>query len=198
MTLKELIKSTQFRGCVTFQLVEEGVEYQASEGYGEHTERDFNGNIPEEMLPYAENRVGEIYPKSQIMPKAKPGKDGEYRVEQVDAIAIQVFAAPDENIVDFCNTGGNVYCGCCKVEDGWFMGGESSWGGVWKTYSQAWEAYLEKECGYVRDVNDAKELKKIWTHIYTEIIARMGDPNGCIRRLLDNLDKDLADNPDVR
>ena len=197
MTLKELFESAQFSGCVTIHLVEEGVPYQNYEGFYEHTERDFKGIIPDELLPYAENKVGKIYPNYQFMAKAYPDEDGKIRPEKVDSISIQVFATPDDDLVEFYNTGGNIYCGWCKVDDGWFMGGESSWGGVWKTYSQALEGYPDEDCGYIRDVNSAEELKRIWTHIYTEIIKRYGDRLGEIQRLLDNLDKDLADDPDV-
>lgn len=188
MTLKELFDNNNFRGCVTLQMVERGVVYQTGDGFGEVTERNCDGHLPVAFLPYASDEVGKIYASHAWFAKDVQDDDGKFRAESVDSISIQVYETPSDDICEFYNTGGNIYCGCCKVDDGWFMGEESSWGGIWKTYSQAWEAFIEEDCGYVRDVNDFDELKRIWTRIYTE-------NNYC--ELLKTLEEDLANNPDV-
>ena len=89
-------------------------------------------------------------------------------------------------------TGGGIWCGYCKLEDGWFGGEFNWWGGVWKTKEQAIEAFANEENGFVRYITDKAEQAEIWKRIYN---AELSNPTYCIEdeinENLKTLDSDL-------
>lgn len=192
MTLKELFDSMEIRKCVAICLVERGVEYQTDESYEQLTVRDCDGSLPTLFQPYADNKVKEIYPAHDYFAKETPDADGKTRAEHVESLHIKVYAEPSADICTVFYTGGGIWCGIVRTADGWFMGETNSWGGIWKTYSQALESYDTEDCGFVRYVSDTDELKSIWTRIYTEIIAECGYQADECRDWLNTLDDDLA------
>lgn len=199
MKLKELFDKEKFEGSVTLDLVEEGVEYQCSDGFRWIGKRACEGEMPEAFLPYADFDVAEVYDKDEYYTKSVADEDGKFRFERVPTIGIRIYAVPEDDICEIQHTGGGCWCGVCKLEEGWFFGGTNSSGGFWKTYSQAWEAFPDEDCGFIRDVNDIDELRPIWTHIYETIIRENKDELQVdyAKRSLDDLEADLAEDPDV-
>ena len=194
MKLKELFDATDISGCVVLCLMEDGVNYQSSDtGYATVTERYCDRNLPKAFEEYAGNVVREVYPSTEYVASDSADEYGRHPVVEIPALRVDVIASPGEDRTEVFYTGGNIWCGICKTEDGWFMGETNSWGGIWKTYSQAWESFPDADCGFVRDVDDRDELKKIWTRIYTEVIAKGEYEKTYCEEWLKNLDADLAD-----
>lgn len=190
MKLKELF-ALKLNGWMTLNLVESGVEYQCSEGYMTMSEKITKGDFPQRFSPYADAEVVEIYPTNEHFASRTPDKNGHYQMRSEPSIAVSIIGTPSENICEIFYTGGGIWCGVVKLSDGWFMGECNDCGGIWKTYSQALEAYAEEGCGFVRDVYDVDELKRVWTQIYNECINR-GTYDDVCKELLNRLDEDIC------
>lgn len=68
-------------------------------------------------------------------------------------------------------TGGNIYCGLIRVDDGWFYGELNGWGGIWKTREQAIECIPNEEEGLVRIIENLDEQIGIMTRIYLAALS---------------------------
>lgn len=184
MTLKELFSTMTIKGYVSLILQEKGITYQCYDGYETITVFNCDGKMPSRFEDYANCEVHEVKTSSTFT------HDGS-RPIQVGCLDISVFAPVADDLCEVTYTGGNIWCGICKLADGWFMGETNSWGCIWKTYSQAFESFPDEEYGYIRDVNDVGELKSIWTHIYSTIISRGGCDADYCKEWLESLDDDL-------
>lgn len=72
----------------------------------------------------------------------------------------------DKGDPEIIYTGGNIYCGVMRVEDGWFNGELNGWGGIWKTREQAIESMPED---MVRAVENLNEQIGIWMQFYDDL-----------------------------
>lgn len=73
-------------------------------------------------------------------------------------------------------TGGGIYCGLIRVEDGWFYGELNGWGCIWKTREQAMESIPDEEEGLVRYIENLDEQIGIMTRIYSAALIS-GNPD---------------------
>lgn len=188
ITLRELFRATDFRGYISLYLVEAGVEYQTFEGHTQLSEWDCDGNLPERFLPYADAEVVKVFPSTDWRSFSPDGRD----CKEVPSVHIHALWTPSDDFCELIYTGGNIWCGTCKLEDGWFFGETNSWGGIWKTYSQAIECFPDDDCGYIRPVETKEELTEIWKHIYSTIISNGGEEKALCEVLLSTLDEDLT------
>jgi hypothetical protein len=84
---------------------------------------------------------------------------------------------------DIIYTGGGIYCGILKVEDGWFMGEVNGWGTVYKTYEDAYSGDLDAD-SFVRNIEDLNEQIAIWVRIYTDAAVREENIDLCNQNML--------------
>lgn len=184
MTLKELFSTMTIKGNVSLILQEKGIEYQCYDGYETIPVHNCDGKMPSRFEDYADCEVHEVQTSSTFV------NDG-IRPIQVGCLDVSVFAPVADDLCEVTYTGGNIWCGICKLADGWFCGETNSWGCIWKTCSQAFEAFPDEECGFIRYVYDFEELKSIWTHIYSTIIDRNGADAPYCKEFMADLEEDL-------
>lgn len=90
------------------------------------------------------------------------------------------------------NTGGNCFCGYCQFEDGtWFAGAVNEFGGIWDTETNAKEAYIEEDAGFLCWVEDLDEQAYIWETIYNEMISANDYESEYFKSLLPDIREDL-------
>ena len=77
--------------------------------------------------------------------------------------------ADDEDKPEIIYTGGGIYCGLIRLDDGWFYGELNGWGGIWETREQAIECIPKEEEGLVRIVENLNEQIGIWVQFYDEL-----------------------------
>jgi hypothetical protein len=80
----------------------------------------------------------------------------------------------DHPIADIFYTGGGIYCGILKVEDGWFMAEANGWGEIWDSYESAMENNDPENHG-VRCVEDLNEQIAIWVELYSKYAKKLDE-----------------------
>ena len=71
-------------------------------------------------------------------------------------------------------TGGNIYCGLRKLDEGWFFGDLNGWGEIWDSYESAMENNDPENHG-VRCVEDLNEQIAIWVELYSKYAKKLNE-----------------------
>lgn len=101
------------------------------------------------------------------------------------------YSDPDERgDPEIIYTGGNIYCGLRKLDEGWFFGDLNGWGEIFDTKEHAIAC---DESGVIRSITNLNEQIGIWMQFYDELSEdRMSDlDDGDIAEHISTLVTDL-------